>query len=180
MIKPLQTNSSILSTDELIDIVDEHDQVIKTMWRSEAMAQNAHYRRVAIVFLRHQDGRLCFFKRSEHKKIEPGLLTLAGGYVQSGESYDAAFAREVLEETGLVTENLPHRFLGKVWPHETWPGYNIKGMYEITVSTLTVEFNQEDFSGYFWAHPEEFIHEIALKEKTIPGLDYLVNRFYLE
>jgi len=165
--------------DELIDVVDQHDQVIKPMWRSEVVAQNIHYRRVAIAFLRHPEGKLCFFRRSINKKIEPGLITLPGGHVQSGESYESAFRREILEELGISVDEYTYRFLGKVWAHETWPGNNIKGMYEITVPSYTIEFNPDDFSGYFWAHPDEFVQSISLKEQTIPGMDYLVKKFYL-
>lgn len=54
----------------------------------------------AIVHDRH--GRLLLIRRA--RPPGAGLWSLPGGRVEAGESFPAATAREVLEETGLVVE----------------------------------------------------------------------------
>ncbi len=56
---------------------------------------------VAVVLLPVDDGLLLV-----RRNIEPrtGWLALPGGYINLGESWQAAGAREVLEETGLVID----------------------------------------------------------------------------
>ena len=46
-------------------------------------------------------GRCLLLKRSRHSKGNPGKWDLPGGKVDSGEDFDRALIREVLEETGL-------------------------------------------------------------------------------
>lgn len=46
-------------------------------------------------------GRCLLLKRSSHSKGNPGKWDLPGGKVDSGEDFDRALIREVVEETGL-------------------------------------------------------------------------------
>jgi len=46
-------------------------------------------------------GRCLVLKRSRHSKGNPGKWDLPGGKVDSGEDFDRALIREVMEETGL-------------------------------------------------------------------------------
>lgn len=167
-----------IELDELIDLVDEHDQLVTTAWRSQVDAQKLKYRRVVFAFLRDSQGKVCLFRRAAHKS-DPGTISLPGGHVQSGESYDIAFKREVLEELRIDVDQYPHRFLGMVGPHETWPGNNHKGVYEITVPDLHIDFNPDDFSEFFWVHPHEFMENLASYENVGQSMAYVLQKFYL-
>jgi 8-oxo-dGTP diphosphatase len=54
--------------------------------------------KVAII---DKDARCLLVKRSQESKGNPGKWELPGGKVGSGEDFDRALIREVLEETGL-------------------------------------------------------------------------------
>lgn len=162
--------------DELLDIVDEHDQVIKTVLRSQA--RDEKYRRIVLAFLRFQDGSMCFLRRTAHKEVYPSRLAIVGGCVQAGESYEDAFKREVMEEVSIDVNKHEYRLLGIVHPHEIVPHTIFKAIYEITVTETQVQCNPDDFSDYVWVTPDQFLNNTALNDLICPDLPHLVKRFY--
>ena len=88
-------------TEELVDIVDDGDNVIDTVTRSEMRAGRLQHRSVGIAVM-STDGRLLIHRRSDEKDIWPGWWDIAaGGVVASGESYEEAAQRELAEELGV-------------------------------------------------------------------------------
>jgi NADH pyrophosphatase NudC (nudix superfamily) len=162
--------------DELIDIVDEYDQVIKTIWRSQSRGEKHH--RIVLAFLRYSDGSMCFLRRTADKEVFPSCLAVVGGCVQSGESYEEAFKREVMEEVSIDVTQHEYRLLGVVHPSEVIPGYIFKAVFEVIISDLNIPFNPDDFSEYTWVQPHEFVHTLAKTDKIAPDLPFLLNRFY--
>ncbi len=163
--------------DELIDIVNEHDQVVKTMWRSQA--KDEKYRRIVLAFLKYQDGSICFLRRTPDKDSYPSCLAVVGGCVQAGESYEEAFKREVFEEVKIDVTQHQYRLLGIMHPSQITPGSLFKAVYEITISDLAVPYNPEDFSEYVWCKPQSFLDDVAQKDLICPDLPILVDRFYI-
>ncbi|GGN18544.1 NUDIX hydrolase [Streptomyces fuscichromogenes] len=89
------------AADEILDIVDEHDQVIGTSPRGEAYARGLRHR---CVFIRARDaaGRVFVHRRTPTKLVFPSLYDMfVGGVVGAGESYDDAALREAEEELGV-------------------------------------------------------------------------------
>ncbi|MEV6173667.1 NUDIX domain-containing protein [Streptomyces sp. NPDC051954] len=94
------------AADEILDIVDEHDQVIGRSTRGEAYARGLSHR---CVFIQARDatGRLFVHRRTPTKLVFPSLYDMfVGGVVGAGESYDTAALREAEEELGVC--GLPH------------------------------------------------------------------------
>jgi 8-oxo-dGTP pyrophosphatase MutT (NUDIX family) len=86
---------------ELVDVVDDHDQVVRTVTRARMRAERLQHRAVFIAVIDHLD-RVLVHRRSEHKDLWPGWWDIAvGGVVASGEHYDDAARRELREEVGL-------------------------------------------------------------------------------
>ena len=90
---------------ELLDIVDENDEIIGTIARSDMMQLQhtpGRYLRAIDVFIQRSNGDIFLPRRAPHKKIAPGGLDAsASGHIASGETYDQACIREIYEETGL-------------------------------------------------------------------------------
>ena len=85
-----------------MDIVDDDDNVITTVTRSQMRANRLQHRSVGIV-VTSTDGRLLIHRRSHGKDIWPGFWDIAaGGVVAAGETYEQAAERELAEELGLV------------------------------------------------------------------------------
>jgi isopentenyl-diphosphate delta-isomerase type 1 len=89
-------------TEEIFDVVDEHDRVIRQAPRSVVHAQKLLHRAVH-VFVFNSRGGLLLQKRSALKDEYPGCYTSsASGHLGAGESYEAAAPRELAEELGLT------------------------------------------------------------------------------
>ena len=90
--------------DELVDVVDEHDRVVRTVTRREMRAGRLRHRAVSIAVL-SSDGRLLVHRRADTKDVWPGMWDLAaGGVVGAGESYEEAARRELAEELGVTVD----------------------------------------------------------------------------
>jgi isopentenyl-diphosphate delta-isomerase len=91
-----------MSDQEMLDIVDDNDRVIRSAPR-RLVLDEYHIHRAVIFFVFDREGSVFVNQRSASKEIYPGYWSIAfGGHVLSGESYDAAAIREVQEETGLL------------------------------------------------------------------------------
>ncbi len=89
-------------TEELVDVVDEHDRVLRVVTRRQMRADRLRHRAVFIA-VQHSDGRLLVHQRSFDKDVRPGAWDIAvGGVVAAGEDYDEAAVRELAEEIGVV------------------------------------------------------------------------------
>lgn len=87
--------------DEWVDVVDEHDRVIRSVIRAEMRRKRLRHRAV-FVAVTDGDGRLLLHRRAPTKDIWPGWFDIAvGGVVASGESYHQAAERELAEEVGV-------------------------------------------------------------------------------
>ncbi len=90
-----------MSSDELLDVVDEHDRVVGQATRREVRHQNLRHRSVYVLVF-NSEGQLFVHRRTESKDIFPGRWDVAvGGVVCAGEAYDDAARRELQEELGL-------------------------------------------------------------------------------
>lgn len=91
-----------MSAEELVDVVDESDGVIGVATRREMRAQNLLHRNASVMCLTSR-GEVYVHQRQHTKDLFPSLYDLfASGVVGAGESYDAAAARELGEELGVV------------------------------------------------------------------------------
>jgi isopentenyl-diphosphate delta-isomerase type 1 len=96
-------------SEEIFDIVDEHDQVIGRRPRRE-VHRDGHKHRAIHVLVFNSRGELFLQKRSMSKDTHPGVWdSSSSGHLDSGEDYDACAIRELREEIGLVITHPPQR-----------------------------------------------------------------------
>ncbi|OKJ96991.1 NUDIX hydrolase [Streptomyces sp. CB03234] len=87
--------------DEILDVVDEHDEVVGQFPRGEVYARGLRHRCV-FVLARDAEDRVFVHRRTATKLVFPSLYDMfVGGVVGAGESYDAAALREAEEELGV-------------------------------------------------------------------------------
>lgn len=88
--------------EEIFDVVNDRDQVVGQLPRSEVHARGLLHRAVSIFVLNPQ-GDLLLQRRSSTKDEYPDCYTSsASGHLNAGEDYDAAAVRELQEELGLT------------------------------------------------------------------------------
>mgnify|MGYP000368549282 CR=1 FL=1 len=91
---------------ELVDVVDEQNELVKSVPRSTMRAENLIHR-AAYIFVFSPLGSLCVQQRSANKDIFPSQWDLAaGGIPSTGESYSEAALRELGEELGIYHQEL--------------------------------------------------------------------------
>lgn len=99
-----------MSTEDILDLVNDQDQVIGQGKRSECHGDPALIHRAVHVLIFNYRGELLLQLRSKSKKIQPGKWdSSVGGHVDCGEDYVDAARREMGEELGIT--RLPLTFL---------------------------------------------------------------------
>ena len=165
--------------EEILDLVDENDHVIGQKPRSAIYAEGLKNFRVVNAFVVNSEGKLWIPRRSAHKKLFPlGLDMSMGGHVESGESYDVAFGRELKEELGLDAQHISYALLGHLSPYQD----NVSAfmnVYEIKINDVP-DYEKKDFTEYFWLTPQEVLNRLAHGEKAKDDLPRLIRIFYSE
>ena len=115
--------------DELFDVVDENDDVLRQVARREVHAQDLLHRAVHM-FVFNKVGELFLQKRTHTKDRHPGAWdSSAAGHVDAGEDYDTAAYRELEEELGLKAEPGTMKMVGRIAPCEN-TGWEFVQIYE--------------------------------------------------
>ncbi|WP_166825316.1 NUDIX hydrolase [Thalassoroseus pseudoceratinae] len=91
-------------TEDIFDVVDAKDQVIRQELRSVVHREKLLHRAVHI-FVFNASGELFLQLRSKTKDEYPSRFTSsASGHVDAGETYEIAAVRELREELGITGE----------------------------------------------------------------------------
>ncbi|MFA5024787.1 MAG: NUDIX domain-containing protein [Patescibacteria group bacterium] len=99
---------------ELLNIVDDHDQVIGEKSREEIHRDGLLHREIHVYFVT-PDQKIIFQHRAKDKDTYPDLLdATVGGHVEIGHSYAATAVKETEEETGVRVNESDLIFIDKV------------------------------------------------------------------
>lgn len=164
-------------TDELLDLVNERDEVIEVLPRSEVYKRGLHNFRAINVFIKNSQGQIWIPRRVATKRVFPLCLDMSvGGHVESGETYDFAFTRETQEELGLDITKLNWRLIGHFTPHEHGLSAFMQ-VYEIALDEVTY-FNPDDFFEAFWLYPSEVLDRLTAGDISKDDLPRLIKLVY--
>jgi isopentenyldiphosphate isomerase len=97
-------------TDEQLDIINEHNEVIGTIGKSVAH-KNGSLHRIVIGELINKKGEWCFVKQAGDRQDPDQYVSPIGGHVGAGESVKDAMIRECQEEVGFSPTDL--EFVGQ-------------------------------------------------------------------
>jgi isopentenyl-diphosphate delta-isomerase type 1 len=128
-------------SEDIFDIVNEHDEVTGRKSRREAHTLGLMHR-AAHILVFNAAGEVFLQKRSMAKDNHPGVWDAScSGHVDSGEDYAAAARRELGEEIGL---------------HEPGP---LEPLFKLTPSADTgqefIQVFRTHAEGPFTLHPQE-------------------------
>ena len=99
-----------MAVEELVDVVDEDDRVVRQATRSEMRRERLLHRVVAILCLNSR-GEIYVHRRTAEKDLFPSLYDMfVAGTVEAGETYDATALRELEEEVGIRGVQLERLF----------------------------------------------------------------------
>lgn len=164
--------------DELLDLVDDNDTVVGTAWRSEVRARKLSNFRIVLGFLVNNNGQICIFKRAAHLTA-PNSLAVPGGAVKSGETYEQALQRELLEEIYLDITHLPYTRLHVFPPCALGESCRMfKAIFKIHY-TGEIRMNPDDFGAYSWLTPQELLTRIEQGEPAFHNFDVVMKKFFI-
>lgn len=166
--------------DELLDIVDEHDNVVEQKLRSQAYREKLFPSiRAVWLMIKTVDGKFWIPRRSSEKKVLPNHLDgSVVGHVAAGESYEVAMCRETMEEVNIDVECMPYKRLGKLTPREH-DAFCMAEVYELEVlKTFEVDYNKNDFSEGHWMTGQEILEAIKNGEQVKDMLPVVLQHFY--
>lgn len=89
--------------EELIDVLDENGYKVGIVKEKSKVKKDGDYHRAISVCIINPDGEILMQKRSQNKRIYPGLWSMfTKGHVRSGENSRVAVIREIKEELGIT------------------------------------------------------------------------------
>ncbi|MDB4353916.1 16S rRNA (adenine(1518)-N(6)/adenine(1519)-N(6))-dimethyltransferase RsmA [Akkermansiaceae bacterium] len=149
--------------DEMLDVVDENDEVIRAERRDVIHREDLTHRAVH-VFALNKHGEIFLQKRSRLKDKCPGLWdSSAAGHVDSGEDYAVCALRELEEELGLRDHEVKE--VGKLGAHAN-TGWEHVRLYatlaegKVRFPCVEIEygewFTMEQIEKWVTAIPEDF------------------------
>lgn len=158
---------------EVLDVVDENNEVVGSAPYSDVYAKRLNHRIVHVLIF-NEKGEILLQMRSAKKEFCPGhWVTSAGGHVQTGESYEQAGKREMMEELGV---DIP---LTKI--HESpYDHYKMRKFLEVFrgISEGPFKINQEEVSGCRWFSVAD-VRDMVKKNQLIhPELAHVIEKLY--
>ena len=164
-----------------IQIVDENDKPAGVATKQEAWEKGLIHRCVRLVIF-NQAGQMLLQHRTPIKDLFPNCWdTAAAGHVDAGEEYDAAIAREIVEEIGF--NDLQLKPLGKYRADETIDGkrFNRFNMcYAAATDRTPTQLEKDKIDGWQWFSLDgvrQMVKEHP--EKVTDGLRQIVQHYYL-
>lgn len=98
------------AAEELVDVVDDADRVLRQATRAEMRRDNLLHRAVYLL-VRNGAGEILVHRRTTSKDVYPGYFDVTvGGVVGAGEEYATAARRELAEEVGITGVTLEPLF----------------------------------------------------------------------
>ncbi|MCA9397648.1 NUDIX domain-containing protein, partial [candidate division WWE3 bacterium] len=93
-----------MAQDELLDLVNENDEVIGTILRSEANSNPKVYHREIGILIADSQDRVLMQQRSKNKKVYPLYwIVSCAGHVSAGMTPEEVAHKELQEELGFDT-----------------------------------------------------------------------------
>lgn len=136
------------ATEELFDVVDQADRVLRQAPRSQVHA-NKWLHRASHIFVFNSRGELLIHRRSATKDECPLMFTSsASGHLAAGEGYEVAAVRELEEELGLRS---PIEFLTVLPADGAGTSYEHSGLFRTTTDAVPTFDPGEIESGEYLA-----------------------------
>jgi 8-oxo-dGTP pyrophosphatase MutT (NUDIX family) len=158
---------------EFIDVVDEHNQVIGQITKSELYEKKPNHRIVHVLIYNDRDEMALQLRSASVVFCPNHWVTTVGGHVQAGETAEAAAKREMMEEIG-VDLPLAHLFDAEYRP-PTLPGMiKFLTIYRATYNGPFRPDSNDVARVDFFALPA-IMRMMARGEKFHPELQFLLD-----
>jgi isopentenyldiphosphate isomerase len=158
-------------SEEIFDVVNEHDEVIDRQPRREVHRLGLKHRAVHVLVFNSR-GEVFLQKRSLKKDTAAGLWdSSTSGHLDSGEDYDACAMRELREEIGLALAQIPERLFRIEACQET--GWEFCRVYRCKAEG-PFQLHPDEIESGGWFAPGKITRWIAEKPADFAGAFRLI------
>lgn len=160
--------------DELLDLVNENDEIIGEVWRSQTINHPELIFREVAVLINDNKNRLLLQRRSYNKKTYPGYWIIsAGGHVGKGKNPEDEAHKELREEMAFdVPLKLDFKIL-MTYPGNRSFGYGYIGGY----NGAEIKIQKEEVAEARFFTKTEF-EELLKKDKVEPTSANWCRKFW--
>lgn len=160
------------TADEIVTIVDEHNNAMGAVPRRRMRRQNLPHRSTYVLVFNTQ-GELYVQKRTMTKDVFPGYYDpAAGGVVLAGETYAECARRELAEEMGIRDVPLTWRFDFYYTDSHT----RVWGGVFSCVYDGTIVLQQEEVESGAFRPIDDILNHVRTAPYTPDGL-YVLRRY---
>ena len=163
--------------NELVDIVDEQDTVIGTIYRKDEIYGKHILRSTSIFLLNSKKQILLQLRAKESKRYPLHWDVSGGGHVNSGESYQDCAKRELFEEIGIQVE-----YLNLLKKHHFTLDNNrkrINSSYVAIIEETKILIDPVEVADARWFSISEINKMIENNEKFHPECEFLLKQYLL-
>lgn len=166
-----------MSKDELLDLVNEKDEIIGEVWKSEVHKDPSKIHREVAISVFNKRGDVLIQRRSMKKTNDPGKWVItAAGHVGIGENPKDAVERELYEELGL---RVNATFYKKIFERRVGiPGANEARYFWIYYSVidrkLKLNIEESEVMDARWINPNKLVAFSKKNNWDINGLSHKI------
>jgi isopentenyl-diphosphate delta-isomerase len=164
-----------MSKDELLDLVNEDDEIIGEVWKSEAHRDPSKIHREVAIAVFNNRGEVLIQRRSMDKTNNPGSWKItAAGHVDKGENPKKAIERELVEELGIKVnvKYLTKRFEKR----EGKPGYSESRFVYVYYATVKgraeIRLDKNEVMDARWIKPSKLEQFAKDNDWDLKGLSH--------
>lgn len=139
--------------DELLDLVNKNDNIIGTVWKSDAHGDPTKIHREIAIAVFNDKGETLLQQRSLSKRFDPGVWQVtAAGHVGANEDPVAAATREVKEEVGIEIKPV---FVRKELISDDMEARYFYVYYAMVAGRPKLRFNTVEVMNVVWIKPAD-------------------------
>lgn len=165
-----------MNKDELLDLVNEKDEVIGEVWKSEAHKDPSKIHREVAIAVFNDRGEILIQQRSLDKKNDPGEWKISAvGHVDAGEEPKHAVERELFEELGIKVEA---KFYKKIIRKRISNRGNKESRfvymyYVIVKGKPKIILEKDEVENAIWIKPSDLIKFARQNKWDLEGLSHM-------
>ncbi|MBP3255214.1 MAG: NUDIX domain-containing protein [Clostridia bacterium] len=139
---------------ELLDVYDiNRNKTGRIVERGKGKINPGEFFLVTEILMINNEKKILIGKRSNEKKLHPGMWEINGGGCQSGETSKEAIVREIKEELGIELE--PNKLeLLKIVRNEI--RFKDIWTYSINIDLKDLKFQDNEVTDAMWVSYDEF------------------------
>ncbi|WP_020574086.1 GNAT family N-acetyltransferase [Actinopolymorpha alba] len=115
-------------------------------------------------FIRNERNHVYAQRRTQSRRLLPGIWDVVGGHIEAGETPEEALAREILEETGWPLRHVEAMIADWEWEHAGVVRRELDYLVEVDGDLAAPTLEEGKHDAFAWVGPDNL--ELMMKDRT--------------